>query len=82
MKRSVAKMALLTIIPQVAFLAGGLSAAEETRVFDVPRLDGIVIDGKADDWHGAGFKVKIMTSVDGWVRSAPDMDCCFSLGWD
>ncbi|MFC1462819.1 sugar-binding protein, partial [Verrucomicrobiota bacterium] len=52
------------------------------RVFDVPRLDGIIIDGKADDWHDDGFKVEVMTSVDGWVKAQSDMDCRFSLGWD
>jgi hypothetical protein len=61
------EMALATVALAVLF-AGQLVADEGARVFDVPKLDGIVIDGTADDWKEAGFHVDVMTSVDGWVR--------------
>ena len=67
------EMALATVALAV-LLAGQLVADEGTRVFDVPKLNGIVIDGTADDWKEAGFHVDVMTSVDGWVRPVSDMD--------
>jgi len=57
-------------------------AAEDTRLFDVPRIDGITIDGQQDDWQNAGLSVEVMTSVEGWVMPVSDLDCRFSLGWD
>jgi pimeloyl-ACP methyl ester carboxylesterase len=62
---------------------GAVSAvmAEEVRVFDVPRLDGVVIDGQDDDWREGGFVVETMSSVDGWMRPVDDMDIRVRLGW-
>lgn len=62
--------------------AGDATAAQAPEAFDIPKLDGIVIDGKADEWQGRGFRIEAMTSADGWVRSAQDMDARVSLGWD
>jgi pimeloyl-ACP methyl ester carboxylesterase len=75
------EMALATVALAVLF-AGQLVADEGARVFDVPKLDGIVIDGTADDWKEAGFHVDVMTSVDGWVRPVSNMDSRVSIGWD
>lgn len=70
----------------VSAVAGILACLLQTvavaGVCDVPRLDGVVIDGKADDWHDAGFKIDAMASADGWVRAAADLDARIRLGWD
>ena len=73
---------VLATVALAVLLAGQLVADEGARVFDVPKLDGIVIDGTADDWKEAGFHVDVMTSVDGWVRPVSNMDSRISIGWD
>ncbi|MFZ4397339.1 MAG: sugar-binding protein, partial [Kiritimatiellia bacterium] len=63
-------------------LVGQLIADEGDRVFDVPKRDGIVIDGIADDWKDAGFKIDVLTSLDGWDRPVSNLDSRVSIGWD
>src|SRR5437762_10653836 len=67
-------------------MASILTAASSTRAqtppaTDVPRLDGIVIDGRADDWGDRGFICGLITR-DGRIKPASDLDCRFRLGWD
>ncbi|MBN1268429.1 MAG: hypothetical protein JXB04_02495, partial [Kiritimatiellae bacterium] len=59
-----------------------LSAPAETPAIDIPRLDGITIDGKADDWGDRGYRVEMMTEEDGRFLPADDCDAAFRLGWD
>ncbi len=63
-------------------MAGVAAAAEPPRepVYDIPKLDGMAIDGSEADWADRGFRVEIMTSRD---RSLPtaDLDGRFRLGW-
>ena len=35
-------------------------ATDKPPVFDIPRMEGVAIDGKADDWGGGGFRVEMM----------------------
>ena len=78
-KIRVAMFALSAVLLAVQAVEG------DTQVFDIPRLDNIVIDGKADDWSDAGFMVKAMTY---WVLNGPnppagaDCDAVFRLGWN
>jgi len=51
-------------------------------VFDIPRIEGIAIDGKTDDWGDKGFRVGPFVSRDGTLRSPEDFDPSFRLGWD
>ncbi|MGQ9698063.1 MAG: serine hydrolase [Armatimonadota bacterium] len=57
-------------------------ASEALSSFDVPRLDGIAVDGSPEDWADRGFRVGILASVEGRVLPAHDLDAEFRLGWD
>ena len=61
-------------------LIAGVAAAEP--VYDIPRLNNVVIDGKTDDWGDGGFRVETLAGVDGKVRSPADLDVRVRLGWD
>lgn len=73
----------------VGLCCGGVQAAaaapaepDRTPVYNVPRLTNIVIDGQADDWGEAGFRVEVIAAMDGRVKAASDLDGRFRLGWD
>jgi hypothetical protein len=67
----------------VCLVAGGLVRAAEPRVvFDIPRMENITIDGKADDWGDGGFRVEVMTPVSGQLQPADKGDAKFRLGWN
>ena len=50
-------------------------------VFDVPRVEAITIDGKADDWGDRGFRVEVL-HADGTRPPTSDFDATARLGWD
>lgn len=64
----------------VAACTTGAGAA--APLFDVPRLDGVTIDGKADDWEDNGFVVESLIGPYGGVRPPGDFDASMRLGWD
>jgi hypothetical protein len=70
------------LVTTLAISTAVLMATAEARAIDVPRLEGIAVDGKPDDWRDAGFKVEVMAAADGWVRAAADLDSRITLGWD
>ena len=70
------------LVTTLAISTAVLMATAEARAIDVPRLEGIVIDGKPDDWRDAGFNIEVMAAADGWVRTAADLDSRIKLGWD
>lgn len=72
----------LATVPVVTFMAFGQTTASESRTFDIPKLKGITIDGDAKDWNEKGFRVNVVTSVDGAVQTPSDFDPSFRLGWD
>ena len=55
---------------------------ESALVFDVPRLEGIVIDGDGTDWGESGLRIGAIKSVQGTLTPAGDLDIHFRLGWD
>jgi CubicO group peptidase (beta-lactamase class C family) len=59
-----------------------LSAAAAAPPFDLPRLDGIAVDGRAADWGARGFRIAVLASDDGRVKSPEDLTAAFRLGWD
>lgn len=61
---------------------GYTARATESPVFDIPRLDGVVVDGVGDDWGEGGFQIRILTTVDGAVRPIADLDAQARLAWD
>jgi len=56
--------------------------ADEPPPFDVPRMDNVTIDGRFDDWADGGFRVAMLTSVDGRALPKTDLDAAFRLGWN
>lgn len=75
-------------LPQACLLAtiglGAMSAtaADVAPLFDIPRLSGIAVDGQPADWGDRGFQVGIVTSPEGQLLGAADLDAGFRLGWD
>ncbi|HUT35109.1 MAG TPA: sugar-binding protein [Planctomycetota bacterium] len=55
--------------------------ATRAAVFDVPRLTGITVDGKLDDWGERGFRVAVLYA-DGARKPTADFDAAVRLGWD
>ncbi len=65
----------LAAICSTAVLAGGAA------VSDVPRLDGITIDGDPADWGERGFRIELLTSAGLDMLPADDLDAECRLGW-
>jgi len=53
-----------------------------STLFDVPRIEGISLDGSEEDWAEQGFRVEFLTSPDGRALPANDFDVKFLLGWN
>ncbi|MDA0840622.1 MAG: PQQ-binding-like beta-propeller repeat protein [Planctomycetota bacterium] len=54
-----------------------------TPTINVPRLDGIDIDGNINDWEGRGFHQASLAAQDGTMKtSSSDFDPSFRLGWN
>jgi CubicO group peptidase (beta-lactamase class C family) len=71
----------------VAGLAGGAARAQMAtggpKMLEVPRLDGIVIDGEAADWADRGLKIEFFAAEDKGFLPPPDQyDVRARLGWD
>ncbi len=58
------------------------SRADEGAIFDIPRLDDIVIDGDAGDWGDRGFLSGLLADTNGRIKAALDQEVRFRLGWD
>lgn len=56
--------------------------ADDSPVFDVPRLHNIRIDGDPADWGDHGFRISVFASAEGKMPPAADFDAGFRLGWD
>jgi len=78
-------MKQLLVYALMALLLGGLSAAGWSAAMpaiDIPYLDHITIDGRADDWGARGYRVEIMLPEAGVFRPQADCDPTFRLGWN
>lgn len=56
-------------------------AADVRRTFELPRVKGIKIDGKARDWEGKGYGFEILLPQYGKHRKAEDHNASMKLGW-
>ena len=63
-------------------LATGVRAADDVVSFDIPKLSGVTIDGKGDDWGDKGFRVESMCDVAGKTRTPDNFNASFKIGWD
>ena len=74
--------------PRRSGLRGGPPAgclccmAGEPRTHDIPRLEGVSVDGEPADWKGGGFEVRQLLEVNGAVIAPEDLTASFRLGWD
>ena len=73
--------ALLCLLGSVLLPGATTRAADVRRTFDLPRVEGIEIDGKADDWEGKGYGFEILLSQYGKLREAKDHNASMKLGW-
>ena len=56
-------------------------AADDT-VYDIPKLDGITIDGKSEDWGDKGLMVDSLKDVNGKAPPPANFKAAFRLGWN
>jgi quinoprotein glucose dehydrogenase len=61
-------------------IAAGIAHAGD--VFEIPKLAGISIDGKNDDWKDQGLKVDGLKDEKGAAFPAENLTAGFRLGWD
>jgi predicted O-methyltransferase YrrM len=64
------------------FLTSPSIDASDSPIFQVPRVEGITVDGSGDDWADQGFRVEFLTDPDGRALPADDFDVKFRLGWN
>jgi len=62
------------------FVLSVVRAADLPSGVAVPRVDGIVIDGNAADWHDNGLKIDVLASS--VPRTPGTFDAWARLGWD
>ena len=75
--------AAAAVLLLLAAPAGAADQAKATSgVYDIPRMDKVVIDGKADDWGQAGFRVDLMMPPETGPKPIGDLDARFRLAWN
>jgi tetratricopeptide (TPR) repeat protein len=62
-------------------------SAETEPVHDVPKLEGITVDGHPEDWGENGLCASLLAPVNGWSQAAPlrpahGHDVRIRLGWN
>lgn len=57
-------------------------AGDDIPAFDAPKLEGITIDGSADDWEGRGLEAGFLAGDDGRVDADEDLSAAAQIGWD
>lgn len=56
--------------------------AADSMIFNIPKIEGVVVDGSGDDWAEQGFRVEFLADPSGRVIPPDDFDVKFRLGWD
>lgn len=56
--------------------------AADEQVFDIPKLDGITIDGKSEDWGDKGLMIDVLKDVNGAAPAPANFKAAFRLGWN
>ncbi len=55
---------------------------EKASVYDIPRLTGVTVDGKASDWEEDGMRVDMLTRFEGQKRDGAWTASNVRLGWN
>ncbi len=78
---------LLALAASVFLALNGLAAetappAPPPPAFDIPRLDGITVDGNPADWQDRGFSIAVLSELTGRRKPETDADASLRLAWD
>lgn len=65
-----------------AALPAAHAADDAAIVYDIPRLNDIMVDGKAQDWGHNGFRIDLLTPVRQKLKPAGDHDVRARLAWN
>ena len=71
---------MLAISLCVGLLPGFADSGPE--VFQIPRIEGLIVDGSDSDWGRQGFRVEVLADPEGKTLPADDFDVKFRLAWD
>jgi len=78
----VSKVWVVSCLSGIVLLSGAEALAGDVRrTFELPRVEGIEIDGNADDWEGKGYGFEILLPQYGKHRKANDHYASMKLGW-
>lgn len=70
-------------LPAIALVSlGGFAQAQVSSTFDIPRVDGIVLDGRGDDWGTRGFVVHPLFQMDDPIPAGSKFSATLRIGWD
>ena len=75
-------MKLCKLLLPLALAVPATALPEDEMVFDVPRLEGIAVDGDGSEWGDRGLRIGVIKSKEGTPTPAADLDVRFRLGWD
>jgi len=76
----VGRRRLILLLAVGLLLAAPLLAVAD-RAVDIPRLDGITIDGSPADWGDRGFQVNVLPNHAGAFLPPDDLEVALRLGW-
>jgi len=83
-------LAILAVPASAAMGPGAAASVTNWPTFDIPRMEKVVIDGKAGDWAEGGFQVNLLSSLRlSFLRphghnlpATDDHEPRFRLGWN
>jgi CubicO group peptidase (beta-lactamase class C family) len=86
---SLLTVAVIAMLAGCVMAASARSQAAESEppagitppLYDIPRLDGITIDGKDDDWARCGFLIDLLAPAQMPPRPATDFSARARLAW-
>ena len=63
-------------------MSSATNFAADSTLFQIPRIEGIMVDGSSDDWAEQGFRVEFLTDPRGRALPASDFDLKLRIGWN
>ncbi|MBT3381342.1 MAG: hypothetical protein HN742_19390 [Lentisphaerae bacterium] len=78
----VLRISFISCLLGTVLLSGAKALAGDIRrTFELPRVEGIEIDGKPEDWKGKGYGFEILLPQYGKHRKAENHNASMTLGW-